>query len=372
MRCYLLFLLALLAARLGAAQAPAVWPAGTGLQASYYNGTEFDILVLRRRDAAIDFDWKMQPPVEGLGPQYFSVRWEGYILAPTTGEYEFSTVMDDGLRVWVGGKRIIDAWREQDHVPATVRLRLEAGHYYRLRVDYFQTVRDSRAVLRWRLPNSTELVTVGRQALFAGLPASAKPVPPPKPPVAARPAPTPTPTPALNQRQVVPPPPAARPQPRVVARPVSRPATPPRRTLAATTPTRRPVRPAVVGLGDSLPDLTKLRRGEAVALNHIYFVQSQARLLPRSEPELARLVRVLRDKPALQFEIAGHTDNVGDAQKNQQLSEQRARLVRAYLVKRGIDSLRLTAVGYGGSRPVADNRDPQQRPRNRRVELIMR
>ena len=75
---------------------------------------------LSRRDAAIDFDWKMQPPVEDLGYQYFSVRWEGYLLAPTTGEYEFSTVMDDGLRVWVGGKRIIDAWKEQDHVPAVV------------------------------------------------------------------------------------------------------------------------------------------------------------------------------------------------------------------------------------------------------------
>ena len=46
-------------------------------------------------------------------------------------------------------------------------------------------------------------------------------------------------------------------------------------------------------------------------------------------------------------------------------------MVRRYLVQQGIDSLRLTARGYGGTRPVADNRDPQQRPRNRRVEVIV-
>ncbi|MCC3156265.1 OmpA family protein [Hymenobacter sp. 15J16-1T3B] len=365
MRTLTLFVAALLAVLRGQAQQPGpALPAGTGLQASYYNGTNFETLILRRRDAVIDFDWKKQPPVKGLGPEFFSVRWEGYLLAPTTGEYEFSTVMDDGLRVWVGGKRIIDAWREHDHVPASVRLRLEAGRYYRLRVDYFQTILDSRAVLRWRLPNSSALVPVGQQAFFAALPTSAKPVPKPQPPapapvVAAVPAPR-TPPQLLASR-----PPATRPAATPVRRVVA-----PRRTPAA------PARPTLVPpgriFGDSLTDLSKLRRGEALALKRIYFVQSQARLLPSSEPELGRLVRLLREQPDRRFEIAGHTDNVGDPHKNQVLSEQRARVVRAYLLRRGIDSLRLTAVGYGGTRPVADNRDPQQRPRNRRVELVAR
>lgn len=372
MRTLILLLPALLAAQLGTAQAPAARPAGTGLQASYYNGINFEQLVLRRRDAAIDFDWKKQPPVPGLGGEYFSVRWEGYLLAPTTGEYEFSTVMDDGLRVWVGGKRIIDAWKEQDHVPAVVRLRLEGGRYYRLRVDYFQSILDSRAVLRWRPPNTPELVTMGRTAFYAALPATAKPVPPPKPPVAAQAAPpaaapparrAPTMTPmrsavVVGQRPTQTPP---RPTPRPVRQPERPPATPPARPAT--------VEPGMA-FGDSLTDLSKLRRGQAVELKHLYFEQSKARLLPTSQPELNRLVRLLRAQPALQFEIAGHTDNVGDAQKNQVLSEQRARLVRAYLVQRGVDSVRLTATGYGGTRPVADNRDPQQRPRNRRVEMV--
>ncbi|WP_311181763.1 OmpA family protein [Hymenobacter volaticus] len=53
------------------------------------------------------------------------------------------------------------------------------------------------------------------------------------------------------------------------------------------------------------------------------------------------------------------------------LSEQRAQVVRRYLVQQGIDSARLVARGYGGTRPVADNRDPQQRARNRRVEVVV-
>lgn len=340
-------------------------PAGTGLQAAYYNGTNFEQLVLRRRDAVIDFDWKKQPPVPGLGPEHFSVRWEGYLLAPVTGEYEFSTVMDDGLRVWVGGKRIINAWREQDHVPATVRLRLEGGRYYRLRVDYFQTILDSRAVLRWRLPNSPDLLPVGRNALFAALPASAAPVPPPRP--AAAPVATRRPAPVTA--------PATTPVRRPAPRPAPRPAAPPQNSPVVARPapptTPPPALPAPEPT-DSLPDLSKLARGTAVALRNLYFEQGKARLLPTSQPELNRLVRVLQAQAALRFEIAGHTDNVGDPQKNQQLSEQRARVVRAYLLQHGIDSLRLTAVGYGGTRPVADNADPQQRPRNRRVELVAR
>jgi outer membrane protein OmpA-like peptidoglycan-associated protein len=374
MRPFILSTLILLAAGHARAQTSAL-PVGTGLQASYYDGINFDRLVARRRDAAVDFDWQMQPPVPGLGSEYFSVRWEGYLLAPVTGDYDFTTVMDDGLRVWVGGKRIINAWREQDHVPAAARIHLEAGRYYRLRVEYFQTIRDTRALLRWQMPNSVTSVPVSGAFLFTALPPSAKPIPKPEPKpapapavaarltpaVAARPQPTITPT---RPAQVV----GRRPRPTPPA-PVRQAAPDPAAGRVATVAVPPP---AAAPAPDSLPDLSTLTKGTAVELKNLYFEQGKARLLPTSQPELNRLVRVLRSQPALQFEIAGHTDNVGDTHKNQQLSEQRARVVRAYLVQRGIDSLRLSAVGYGGSRPVADNRDPQQRPRNRRVELVAR
>jgi len=120
-----------------------------------------------------------------------------------------------------------------------------------------------------------------------------------------------------------------------------------------------------------LPDLSALSKGAALALPNLYFTQSTAALLPSSRPILNALAQTLRTKPDLRLEIAGHADNVGDPGLNLRLSDQRARVVRRYLMQQGIDSGRLVARGYGGTRPVADNRDLQQRARNRRVEVVV-
>ncbi|MFA9489524.1 MULTISPECIES: OmpA family protein [unclassified Mannheimia] len=71
-------------------------------------------------------------------------------------------------------------------------------------------------------------------------------------------------------------------------------------------------------------------------------------------------------------EISGYTDNVGDAAANQQLSEQRAKSVRDYLIKQGVPAESLTAVGYGQDNPVADNSTEEGRKRNRRIEFNVR
>lgn len=80
----------------------------------------------------------------------------------------------------------------------------------------------------------------------------------------------------------------------------------------------------------------------------------------------------LRDQPELRVEIAGHTDFIGKAELNQQLSEERAQRVVDYLVAHGIASERLTAVGYGSTRPIADNKNHTHRPQNRRVEVTVK
>ncbi|MCU0451163.1 MAG: OmpA family protein [Bernardetiaceae bacterium] len=111
--------------------------------------------------------------------------------------------------------------------------------------------------------------------------------------------------------------------------------------------------------------------GQAITLN-IQFEQSKADLLASSLTELDNLAQFLRENPSLAVEISGHTDNTGDAKKNQELSEQRAEEVMRYLVAKNIAARRLRTAGYGGSRPVADNRDPRQRERNRRVEIVLK
>jgi outer membrane protein OmpA-like peptidoglycan-associated protein len=74
--------------------------------------------------------------------------------------------------------------------------------------------------------------------------------------------------------------------------------------------------------------------------------------------------------PEANLEVQGHTDNKGSEKKNLKLSETRAKAVVKYLNKKGIDSSRLRAVGYGSEKPIADNDDAAGRAQNRRVELV--
>ncbi|MGI4866508.1 MAG: OmpA family protein [Janthinobacterium lividum] len=102
-----------------------------------------------------------------------------------------------------------------------------------------------------------------------------------------------------------------------------------------------------------------------LVLPTVLFRQGTAELLPESGPALDKLAAELRATPALRLRVAGHTDRLGETGKNQVLSEQRAEAVRAYLVKAGVAAARLTAVGYGDSRPL----HPSPDIRNRRVEV---
>ena len=85
--------------------------------------------------------------------------------------------------------------------------------------------------------------------------------------------------------------------------------------------------------------------------------------------DLNEIVTVLKNNPALKVQIQGHTDNVGRAAFNMKLSESRAGAVMGYLVRSGISSKRLSAKGFGLTRPIVHNDTPEGRAQNRRVEL---
>ena len=116
--------------------------------------------------------------------------------------------------------------------------------------------------------------------------------------------------------------------------------------------------------------LEKARIGRKIVLRNVYFDFNKATITRNSYNELQKIVTVMKENPAISVEIGGHTDYVGGDAYNLKLSQDRAQSVVNYLAAKGISRNRLTAKGYGETRPLASNDDEQEgRELNRRTEF---
>jgi OOP family OmpA-OmpF porin len=105
---------------------------------------------------------------------------------------------------------------------------------------------------------------------------------------------------------------------------------------------------------------------------HVNFDFDKSVIRKTDDAELQRAVDFVKKYPGYQIAIEGHTDSIGTNKYNQALSERRAAAVKAYLVKQGVvDNQRITSVGYGETRPIADNKTKKGRFENRRVEVLV-
>jgi outer membrane protein OmpA-like peptidoglycan-associated protein len=121
------------------------------------------------------------------------------------------------------------------------------------------------------------------------------------------------------------------------------------------------------GCPDEVP--ANLARFVDKKIEGVQFLPNKAELLPSSSAILDQAVAALQEVPTVRLEVQGHTDNVGNPNDNLALSQLRADAVKTYLIGKGIDPARLQAVGYGSTRPIADNNLPAGRAQNRRVEF---
>jgi outer membrane protein OmpA-like peptidoglycan-associated protein len=346
----------------------ACWPlavyaqavSGDGLLGTYYQGRNFERFQLRRVDAVVDFSYHRTPPAEGMPTEQYSVRWTGWLRPPTSGPYILYITVDDGARFWLNGDQLLNEWRGQSQTTYKINLDLRANQAYALRLDYCQYGADAYAQLAWVRPE--QLAQAARAASWHNLWGLGATPPLPAtiptdylfsrdPTVAAAPAAlvsvrTPTPAPLASGTALA------------TSRPI------PQRT--ATRLVRRPGRKPVAAPAGVAAQLAS---GHAITLPALYFEQGKAWLLPTVQASLDTLATALAQYPELRLEVQGHTDNQGDSVLNQQLSQQRAEAVCRYLIARGLAANRLRAVGYGGTRPVADNSQPTLRRRNRRVVL---
>lgn len=121
------------------------------------------------------------------------------------------------------------------------------------------------------------------------------------------------------------------------------------------------------------PTLTavQLVSGANITLENIFFEFGKATLQPTSTVELNRIADLLLDNPTLVVEIQGHTDNVGSAEINKKLSQDRADAVRMYLLRQKVPADRITSKGYGFDRPIDSNETPEGQAKNRRVDFMI-
>jgi beta-glucosidase len=146
---------------------PSAGSSERGLRAAYFRGRELaGEPVLRRLDAKVDFRWDRGSPTDELVARGeldeahrlpaddFSVRWTGVLVPPVSGEYELVATANDGVRLSVDGRRVIDQWSDTGVArAASTRLALEAGREYPLSLEYFEGLRDAEVRLGWRLPS---------------------------------------------------------------------------------------------------------------------------------------------------------------------------------------------------------------------------
>jgi OmpA-OmpF porin, OOP family len=115
--------------------------------------------------------------------------------------------------------------------------------------------------------------------------------------------------------------------------------------------------------------LRPVKTGSITKLSNVFFETNQYQLTADSRTELDKVVRFLKENPAVNIEISGHTDDVGQESFNLELSEKRAASVRQYLLQNDIGEKRIKAKGYGKSRPLAPNTTEENRALNRRIEF---
>jgi GH43 family beta-xylosidase len=119
-----------------------------GLSAQYFDSVDFTDLKLTRTDATVDFNWAGGPDAS-MGSDFFSVRWRGQVQPQYSQEYTFYVSTDDGTRLWVDGRLLVDNWVNQGVTERSGKIALEAGKNYDIRVDYYDFDLAAQAHLSW-------------------------------------------------------------------------------------------------------------------------------------------------------------------------------------------------------------------------------
>lgn len=147
----------------------------SGLHAEYFSNQDLTgAPTVTRTDKTVDLNWGGVNPVPGLPIQHFSARWAGEMVAPETGDYEIGVRGDDGFRLYVNGKKVIDDWSVHPPKSQAYSLSLKAGQVVPIKLEFFQAKGGAEVHLLWHQPTQklfTDAIAAARRAdavIFVG------------------------------------------------------------------------------------------------------------------------------------------------------------------------------------------------------------
>jgi len=139
---------------------------GTGLRGEYFDNIDLTNFKLTRVDKTIDFFWGIKSPADEIrDDETYSVRWTGKIRPFHSEEYTFHIVRDNGVRLWIDNKLIINKWDNETSFDDTGKIVLEAGKYYDIKLEYFNNIGNGIVKLEWS-SKSTEKSVVPSVCLY--------------------------------------------------------------------------------------------------------------------------------------------------------------------------------------------------------------
>jgi len=366
------------------------------LKADYYNGTNFEEYVGSNYVSNLDFYWDFKVPIKGLVPDNCSVRYTGQLRTPRTGDIIFSARVDDGIRVWIDDQLIMSNWKLNDVGFSEGKIHMIADKNYTIKIEYFNAMREAELRLLWELPvdpngswlskwwygGKAVVISSGyfsqpieEEAIESSaaiveekvqdLKVETKAIPIAQSKLKSQ---SEADQPLIEKSKSQ----AQKNQPlaekpiaksvsvsneKSIAQPIQR------------TPAQTIFKPEPVVLSTVRTTVDTLQK---YIPKNVEFERAKSIILTVSYPDLNTLASFLAHNPKRTVIIEGHTDNVGDSDKNLILSKERAEAIQAYLLNNGVDANQITSTkGFGGNRPLVPSDGTTHHPENRRVEFII-
>lgn len=143
-----------------------------GLQAEYFNNVTLNGIATKKRiDKAIDFHWTLYAPDPAINVDFYSVRWTGKLISPATGTFKIGLEGNDGYRLYINNKLIIDNWKKQSYRTAVADFSFEKGKQYDIRIEFFEPNGNATIKLIWNVGVANdwkkkiqEAVTIAKQS----------------------------------------------------------------------------------------------------------------------------------------------------------------------------------------------------------------